>query len=61
VEVGRPETAELGVEVGKKATLQQWVFAEIDARHDVAGAESDLLCFREEIVRVPVEHILPTI
>src|ERR1019366_5639309 len=30
----------------------------IDARHDIAGAESDLLCFREEIVRVPVEHHL---
>ena len=35
---------------------QQRVVAEVDAGHDVRGAEGDLLGLGEEVVRVAVQH-----
>ena len=58
VEVGAAEARELGVEVREQAALQQRVLREVDARHDVGGAERDLLGLGEEVVGVAVEHQL---
>ena len=57
-EVGPAEARELGVEVGEEPRLQQRVVGEVDARHDVADAEGDLLGLGEEVVGVAVERQL---
>lgn len=46
---------DLGVEVGEVAALEERVVGEVDAGHDVAGAEGDLLGLGEELVDVAVE------
>ena len=38
------------------SSSQQRIVAEVDAWHHVCGAESDLLGFSEEVVRVAVQH-----
>ncbi len=55
MEVRPAESADLRVGVGEQSTLQQRVIGKVDAWHDVARAESDLLGFREEVVRVAVQ------
>ncbi|MNF81594.1 hypothetical protein D3C84_638730 [compost metagenome] len=50
------ESADLRIGVGKKPTLQQGIVGKIDARHDMPRAESDLLGFGKEVVRVAVER-----
>ena len=52
---GEPSPAELGIEIGEQPSLQQWILAEINAGNDVTGAECDLLCLGEEIVRIAIE------
>jgi hypothetical protein len=47
---------DLRVEVGMEAAGQQRIVAEVDAGHDVRGAEGDLLGLGEEVVGVAVEH-----
>ena len=56
VEVGPAQPDELGVDVGEQAALQQRIGREVDAGHDVAGMEGDLLGLGEEIDRVLVQH-----
>ena len=55
-EVRPAQPLELGIEVRKVAALQQRIIAEVDARHDIVGAECDLLGLREEIIDAAVEH-----
>ena len=55
-EVRAAEPLQLGVEVGEVAALQQRVVGEVDARHDVLGAERHLLGLGEEVVDGTVEH-----
>jgi hypothetical protein len=47
--------AELRVEVGKQAALEERVVREVDAGHDVGRAEGDLLGLGEEVVGIAVE------
>ena len=54
-EVGTAESAELGVEIGEVAPLQERVVGEVDTGHDVGGVEGDLLGFGEVVVRVTIE------
>jgi hypothetical protein len=56
VEVRAAQARDLRVQVGVDAPCQQRVVAEVDARHDVRGAEGHLLGLGEEVVRVAVEH-----
>ncbi len=49
------ESADLRVGVGKQPALQQRVIGEVDARHNVARAERDLLGLGKEIVRITVQ------
>nr|BFE77947.1 hypothetical protein GCM10020093_005480 [Planobispora longispora] len=58
-EVRPAEPDELGVEIGEEPRLQQRVVGEVDAGHDVADVEGDLLGLGEEVVRVAVEHQAP--
>ena len=57
-EVRAADAAELGVDVGEQAALQQRIVGEVDAGHDVAGMERDLLGLGEEVVGVAVERQL---
>ncbi len=57
-EVRPAQPRELGVLVGEVARLEERVVREVDARHDVRGAEGHLLRLREEVRRVAVEHQL---
>ena len=59
MEVGPAEPDELRVEVGEQPPLQQRVVREVDAGHDVADVEGDLLGLGEEVVRVAVERQPP--
>ncbi len=53
--VGTAEAAELGVDVGEVAALQQRVVGEVDAGDDIGGGEGDLLGLGEVVVDVAVE------
>ena len=55
-EVGPTQAFELGIEIRKVAALQQWVIAEVDAWHDILGAEGDLFGFGEKVVDTSIEH-----
>ena len=55
-EVRAAEPFELRVQIGEDAALQQRVVREVDARHDVLGAERDLLGLGEEVVGIAIEH-----
>ena len=55
-EVRAAEPGELGVEVGEQPRLQQRVVGDVDAGHEVAGVERDLLGLGEEVGRVAVER-----
>ena len=55
VKFGPTEPLELGIEVGEVAPLEQRVVAEVDAGHDVLGAEGDLFGLGEEVVDGAVE------
>ncbi len=56
VEVGPAQPDQLGVDVGEQPALQQRIGREVDAGHDMAGMEGDLLGLGEEIDRVLVQH-----
>ena len=56
VEVGPAEPRDLRIDIGVDAPGEQRVVGKVDARHDVRGAERDLLGLREEVVGVAVEH-----
>src|SRR5437868_2220316 len=56
MKVGAAETAELRVQIGEEATLEQGVFRKIDAGNNVAGAKGNLLGFRKEIVGIAVQN-----
>ena len=56
VEVRPAEADELRVGVREEPPLEQRVVREVDAGHDVADVEGDLLRLREEVVRVAVER-----
>ena len=56
VEVGRAKAVALGVHVGEGAALQERVVREVDARHEVGGAEGGLFGFGKEVVGVTVER-----
>ena len=58
MEVRTSETAQLGIEVGEETPLEKRVITEVDAWDDVTGAESDLLRFGEEVVRVAIQRHL---
>ena len=53
-----PDASKLRIEIGEDAALQQRIVGEVDARHDVAHAEGNLLGFGEVVVRVAVERHL---
>jgi len=55
------ESALLSVEVTKVPPLQEGIIAEPDARHEVAGAESDLLCLGKEFVHTTIQDHFPNI
>ena len=54
-EVRAAQAAELGVQVGEVAALEQRVVAEVDAGDDVGGVERHLLGLGEVVVRVAVQ------
>ena len=56
VEIRPAQSADLGIGIREQTPLQQWVIAEIDARHHVARMESYLLGFCKVVVRVAVKH-----
>ena len=56
VEVRPAQPRDLRVDVGVDAAGQQRIVGEVDARHDVRGAERHLLGLGEEVVGVAVEH-----
>src|SRR5580700_10800481 len=56
MKIWRAQSAELSIEVRKQSSLEQRVFAEINAWNDMTGTESNLLGFGEEIVRIPIQH-----
>jgi hypothetical protein len=58
VEVRPAEARDLRVDVRMDAAGEQRVVAEVDARHDVRGAERDLLGLGEEVVRIAVQRQL---
>ena len=58
MKVGPAQTADLRIGVGKQSTLQQRVVGKVDPRHDMTGAEGDLLGLGKVIVGVAVEHHL---
>jgi len=55
--VGQP-TLRHSVKLGVLAALEQRIFAEIDPRHDMTGAECHLFRFGEEIIRIAIQHHL---
>lgn len=55
LKVGAAVAVQLGVEVREKTALQQRVFGKVDAAHDVAGLEHDLLRLGEVVRRVAVQ------
>lgn len=55
LKVGAAVPVQLGVEVREKTALQQRVFGKVDAAHDVAGLEHDLLRFGEVVRGVAVQ------
>src|ERR1700722_4667298 len=59
MEIRPTQPAQLCIEIGKQPTLQQGIFGEIEARHEVARAESNLLGFGEKIVGIAVEDHFP--
>ena len=56
VEVRAAEPRDLRVDVGVDAARQQRIVGEVDAGHDVRGAERDLLGLGEEVVGIAVQH-----
>ncbi len=56
VKVGPAESSQLRVVVRKISTLQQGIVAEVNAGDDVLRAESDLLGFGKEVVRISIQH-----
>ena len=59
VEVRAAQPLQLGVEIGEVTALQQRIVGEVDARHDVCGAERHLLGLREDVGGVGVQHHPP--
>ncbi len=55
-EIRAAQPFDLGIEIGKVTALQQRIVAEVDARHNVIGAERDLFGLREEIVDTAIQH-----
>jgi hypothetical protein len=58
VKVDATEAADLRIQIGVDAALQQGVVGEINAGDDVRGAKSHLLGFGKEVVGVAAEHHL---
>lgn len=58
-EVRPAQPAELGVDVGEQAHLQQRVVGDVDAGHQVSGVEGHLLGFGEVVRRVLVQFQQP--
>ena len=54
-EVRPTQTADLGVQVGEQATLQQGIGGDIDTRGQVAGVEGDLLGLLVEVGDILVQ------
>ena len=57
-EIRAAEAGELGVEVGEQPGLHQRVVGDLDARHQVAGVEGDLLGLGEVVGGVAVQRQL---
>jgi hypothetical protein len=55
LKVGAAVAVQLGVEVREKAPLQQRVLGKVDAAHDVAGLEHDLLRLGEVVGGVAIQ------
>ena len=60
VKIGPAQAGYLGIHVRVDAACKQRVIAEIQARHDMRGAECHLLRFREKIVGLRLRTIFPT-
>ena len=58
VEVRPAEPRDLRVDVGMDAAGEQRIVREVDAGHDVRGAERDLLGLGEEVVGIAIQHEL---
>ncbi len=56
MEIRPAQAAQLRIQIGEQAALQQRVVAEVDAGHDVARAVGNLFGFGKEVVRPAVEH-----
>ena len=59
MEVGRAEARELRVEIGEQPSLKERIVREVEAGHEVRGAEGDLLGLGEEVVGPAVEDHAP--
>jgi hypothetical protein len=55
LKVGAAVAVQLGVEIREKAPLQQRVLGKVDAAHDVAGLEHDLLRLGEVVGGVSIQ------
>jgi hypothetical protein len=58
VKVGAPETGNLRIDVRMDPARQEGIIGEVDARHNVRGAERDLFGFRKKVVGIAVQHQL---
>jgi len=54
VKVWTTKTQQLRIEIGKQSPLQQRIVSEVDARYDVTGMKSDLLCFGKEVFDITI-------
>jgi len=54
-EVGPTESGELSVEIGEQPGVQQRIVDHVDAGHQMAGVEGDLLGLGEVVGRVPIQ------
>jgi len=48
-------SVELGVQIRKIAALQKRIIRKVNSTHNIASAESDLFCFCEKFVDIPVK------
>lgn len=56
VEVDGPQPRQLRILIREQATLQQWIFREVDPGRNVGRQEGDLFGLREEIIGITVQN-----
>ena len=56
MKIGPAQTGQLSIDVRVNSSMQQGIVAEIDSGNDMRRAKRDLLCFREEVIGISVQH-----